>query len=143
MRGTICYVAPEYGGFSQIYEKADIYSFGVLVLVIVFGRRPLHVQESPMKLDRANLISWCRQLALVGDVLEILDEKLKDSCDKDQVNLCINLALLCLQRTPELRPDSGEIGKILKGEMEIPVVPLETSNSPISRSMRRTKQDSA
>ncbi|KAI0502683.1 hypothetical protein KFK09_017640 [Dendrobium nobile] len=143
MRGTICYVAPEYGGFSHIYEKADIYSFGVLVLVIVSGRRPLHVQESPMKLDRANLISWCRQLALVGDVMEILDEKLKDSCDKDQVHLCINLALLCLQRTPELRPDSGEIVKILKGEMEIPAVPLETSNSPISRSMRRTKQDSA
>ncbi|KAG1327562.1 putative receptor-like protein kinase [Cocos nucifera] len=145
MRGTVCYVAPEYGGCGHLMEKADIYSFGVLILVIVSGRRPLHVLSSPMKLEKANLISWCRQLAQTGNILELVDEKLKNSYNKEQANLCINLALSCLQRMPEMRPDSGDIVKILKGEMELPVVPFEYSPSPpaklISRSRRKTTPD--
>ncbi|XP_073002941.1 putative receptor-like protein kinase At1g80870 [Typha latifolia] len=121
MRGTVCYVAPESGGAtSHLMERADIYSFGVLILVVVSGRRPLHVLPSPMKLEKANLISWCRQLARAGNVLELMDERLKGCYDKEQATLCINLALLCLQRLPELRPESGEVVKILKGEMELP-----------------------
>lgn len=142
MRGTICYVAPEHGGCRQFMEKADIYSFGVLILVIVSGRRPLHVLSSPMKLERANLISWCRQLASSGNVLDLVDERLRDSFDKEQANLCINLALLCLQKLPELRPDSEEIIKILKGEMDLPVVPFEFSPSPKSKMLNKSRRKS-
>lgn len=145
MRGTVCYVAPEYGGCGHLMEKADVYSFGVLILVMVSGRRPLHVLSSPMELEKANLISWCRQLAQTGNILDLLDEKLKDSYNKEQASLCVNLALLCLQRMPELRPDGGDIVKILKGEMELPVVPFECSPSPpaklFSRSRRKTAPD--
>ncbi|CAN0862302.1 Putative receptor-like protein kinase At1g80870 [Linum grandiflorum] len=129
MRGTLCYVAPEHGGG----EKADIYSLGVLILVIVSGRRPLHVLASPMKLEKANLISWCRQLAHQGsngDVLEIVDERLKEDYKREEASLCINLALICLQKMPELRPEIGDIVRILKGEMEIPPLPFEFSPSP-------------
>lgn len=145
MRGTLCYVAPEYGGgCGFLMEKADIYSFGVLILVIVSGRRPLHVLSSPMKLEKANLISWSRNLAHSGnDLLELMDEKLKDDYCKEQASLCINLALSCLQKVPELRPDIGDIVKTLKGEMELPLVPYEFSPSPpsklFSRSRRRQK----
>ncbi|KAL3571904.1 hypothetical protein D5086_025808, partial [Populus alba] len=41
MRGTVCYIAPEYGGGGLLSEKCDVYSFGVLLLVVVSGRRPL------------------------------------------------------------------------------------------------------
>ncbi|XP_042506811.1 putative receptor-like protein kinase At1g80870 [Macadamia integrifolia] len=145
MRGTVCYVAPEYGGCGYLIEKADIYSLGVLILVIVSGRRPLHVLSSPMKLEKANLISWCRQLAHTGNVLELVDERLKDNYNKDQASLCINLGLLCIQKMPELRPDAGEIVKILKGEMDLPGLPIEFSPSPpsklLSRSRRKKKAD--
>ncbi|PWA82462.1 protein kinase superfamily protein [Artemisia annua] len=133
MRGTLCYVAPEYGGCGYLMEKADIYSFGVLILVIVSGRRPLHVLASPMKLEKANLISWCRQLAQGGDLLELVDERLKGDYNKAQASLCLNLALACLQKMPELRPDIGDIVKILKGEMDLPVLPYEFSPSPPSK----------
>ncbi|XP_068647975.1 putative receptor-like protein kinase At1g80870 [Aristolochia californica] len=145
MRGTICYVAPEYGGCGYLMEKADIYSFGVLILVTVSGRRPLHVLTSPMKLEKANLISWCRQLAYNGNILEMVDERLKDQFDKDQASLCINLALMCLQKMPELRPDIGDIVKILRGEMDLPSLPLEYFSSPpsklFSKSRRRPATD--
>ncbi|KAJ4827269.1 hypothetical protein Tsubulata_033124, partial [Turnera subulata] len=40
--------------------------------------RPLHVLASPIKLEKENLISWCRQLAQARNILELVDEKLKD-----------------------------------------------------------------
>ena len=140
MRGTLCYVAPEYGGCGFLMEKADIYSFGVLILVIVSGRRPLHVLASPMKLEKANLISWCRHLAQAGNILELVDERLKEDYKKEQASLCINLALICLQKIPELRPDIGDIVKILKGEMELPPLPFEFSPSPPSKLYSRSRR---
>lgn len=144
MRGTLCYIAPEYGGgCCYLMEKGDIYSFGVLILVIVSGRRPLHVLASPMKLEKANLVSWCRQLAQSGNVLELVDEKLKDGYNKEEAGLCINLALACLQKAPELRPDVSEVVRILRGEMDISSTAFEFSPSPPgkvygSRSKRRS-----
>lgn len=140
MRGTLCYVAPEYGGCGYLMEKADIYSLGVLILVIVSGRRPLHVLNSPMKLEKANLISWCKQLAHSGNILELVDERLRDQYNKDQASLCINLALACLQRMPELRPDIGDIVKILRGEMDLPPLPFEFSPSPPSKMFNRSRR---
>ncbi|XWS19159.1 hypothetical protein CRYUN_Cryun32bG0108200 [Craigia yunnanensis] len=145
MRGTLCYVAPEYGGCGFLMEKADIYSLGVLILVVVAGRRPLHVLASPMRLEKANLISWCRQLAQSGNILELVDERLKDEYNTEQASLCINLALSCLQKMPELRPDIGEIVRILKGEMDLPPIPFEFSPSPPSKiySARRKQKANA
>lgn len=140
MRGTLCYVAPEYGGCGYLMEKADIYSLGVLILVIVSGRRPLHVLASPMKLEKANLISWCRHLAQAGNILELVDERLKEEYNKDQASLCINLAITCLQKMPELRPDIGEIVRILKGEMELPPLPFEFSPSPPSKLYSKSRR---
>ncbi|KAK7325311.1 hypothetical protein VNO77_29471 [Canavalia gladiata] len=140
MRGTLCYVAPEYGGCGFLMEKADIYSFGVLILVIVSGRRPLHVLASPMKLEKANLISWCRHLAQTGNILELVDERLKEDYNKEQASLCINLAVTCLQKIPELRPDIGDIVKILKGEMDLPPLPFEFSPSPPSKLYSRSRR---
>ncbi|KAJ7951991.1 Receptor-like protein kinase [Quillaja saponaria] len=140
MRGTLCYVAPEYGGCGFLLEKADIYSLGVLMLVIVSGRRPLHVLASPMKLEKANLISWSRHLAQAGNILELVDERLKDVYNKEQASLCINLALACLQKIPELRPDTGDIVKILKGEMDLPPLPFELSPSPPSKLYSRSRR---
>lgn len=140
MRGTLCYVAPEYGGYGYLMEKGDIYSLGVLILVIVSGRRPLHVLSSPMKLEKANLISWCRSLAHSGNVLELVDERLGEDYCKVQAMLCIHLALACLQRMPELRPDIGDVVKILKGEMELPSLPFEFSPSPPPRSYSRSRR---
>uniref|UniRef100_A0A0D9X671 Protein kinase domain-containing protein n=1 Tax=Leersia perrieri TaxID=77586 RepID=A0A0D9X671_9ORYZ len=150
MRGTVCYVAPECGvgcgGGDELLEKSDIYSFGVLVLVIISGRRPLHILSSPMKLEKANLVSWCRQLARAGNVLELVDERLAGDggagggYDKEQATLCVNLALLCLQRQPELRPDSADIVKILAGEMDLPPLPVEYSPSPRVRPFPRSSR---
>ncbi|XP_061970035.1 receptor-like serine/threonine-protein kinase At2g45590 [Populus nigra] len=132
MRGTVCYIAPEYGGGSLLSEKCDVYSFGVLLLVVVSGRRPLQVTASPMsEFERANLISWARQLAYNGKLLDIVDTSVH-SLDKDQALLCITIGLLCLQKSPSKRPTMKEIVGMLSGEAEPPHLPFEFSPSPPS-----------
>lgn len=132
MRGTVCYIAPEYGGGGLLSEKCDVYSFGVLLLVLVSGRRPLQVTASPMsEFERANLISWARQLAQNGRLLDLVDTNIR-SLNKEQVLLCITIALLCLQRSPRKRPTMKEIVGMLSGEAEAPHLPFEFSPSPPS-----------
>ncbi|KAJ7951028.1 Receptor-like serine/threonine-protein kinase [Quillaja saponaria] len=132
MRGTVCYIAPEYGGGGQLSEKCDVYSFGVLILVLISGRRPLQVTASPMsEFERANLISWARQLAHNGKLLDLVDASIQ-SLDKEQALLCITVALLCLQRSPSKRPTMKEIVGMLSGVAEPPHLPFEFSPSPPS-----------
>jgi serine/threonine protein kinase len=131
MRGTICYVAPEYGGGGILSEKSDVYSFGVLLLVLISGRRPLQVNVSPFTdFERANLISWTRSLAQTGNTLDLVDPALQGAFSANEANMCIIVALLCLQRLPATRPNMEEIVKILSGVAEVPALPLELSPSP-------------
>ncbi|MED6108940.1 hypothetical protein PIB30_028921 [Stylosanthes scabra] len=140
MRGTVCYIAPEYGGGGQLSEKCDVYSFGVLLLVLVAGRRPLQVTASPIsEFERANLISWARQLAHNGRLLDLVDTNIH-SLDKEQALLCITIALLCLQRSPAKRPSMKEIVGMLSGEADTPHLPFEFSPSPPSNFLFKSRK---
>ncbi|VAI93083.1 unnamed protein product [Triticum turgidum subsp. durum] len=130
MRGTVCYVAPEYGGGGPLSERCDIYSYGVLLLVLISGRRPLQVSASPMsEFEKASLISWAKHLAHVSRLIDLVDPALKD-VNQEEALLCITVALLCIQRSPARRPTSEELLRLLSGEGEPPHLPLEFSPSP-------------
>ncbi|TYG43057.1 hypothetical protein ES288_D12G306400v1 [Gossypium darwinii] len=133
MRGTVCYVAPEYGGGGDVSEKCDVYSFGVLLLVLIAGRRPLQVTESPLsEFQRANLISWARRLARTGKLIDLVDQNVQ-FFNREQALLCTTVALLCLQKLPARRPSMKEVVSMLTGEAEPPQLPTEFSPSPPSR----------
>ncbi|KAJ0099266.1 hypothetical protein Patl1_20012 [Pistacia atlantica] len=134
MRGTVCYVAPEYNSGGDLSEKSDVYSFGVLLLVLIAGRRPLQVTGSPMsEFQRANLLSWARHLARAGRLIELVDQAVVKSMDREQALLCITVALLCLQKSPARRPSMEEVVGMLTGVSEAPQLPAELSPSPPSR----------
>lgn len=133
MRGTVCYIAPEYGGGADVSEKCDVYSFGVLLLVLIAGRRPLQVTGSPMsEFQRANLLSWARHLARAGKLLDLVDKNIQ-SFNKEQALLCITVALLCLQKSPTRRPSMKDVVGMLTGDLVSPQLPVEFSPSPPSR----------
>ncbi|KAB5525402.1 hypothetical protein DKX38_023151 [Salix brachista] len=139
MRGTVCYVAPEYGGGGNLSEKSDVYSFGVLLLVLIAGRRPLQVTTSPRsKFHRANLMHWARNLARAGKLLELVDTSVQ-SLDRDQATLCITVALICLQKSPARRPSMKEVVGMLSGESQAPQLPTEFSPSPPTRVAFKSK----
>ncbi|XP_073297798.1 receptor-like serine/threonine-protein kinase At4g25390 [Primulina huaijiensis] len=132
MRGTVCYVAPEYGGGGDVSEKCDVYSFGVLLLVLIAGRRPLQVTGSSMSdFQRANLLSWARRLARAGKLIDLVDPNVQ-LLNKVQALLCITVALLCLQKSPSRRPSMRDVVGMLSGDLESPKLPVEFSPSPPS-----------
>ncbi|KAL4309829.1 hypothetical protein GQ457_01G012530 [Hibiscus cannabinus] len=78
--GTHGYVAPEYALYGQLTEKTDVYSFGIVILEIMSGRKVL---------DTSYLLvtDWAWKLARTGNVEEILDESIrgKDPCTKYRI----------------------------------------------------------
>ncbi|EOA12488.1 hypothetical protein CARUB_v10026034mg [Capsella rubella] len=142
MRGTMCYVAPECCGnnVDDVSEKCDVYSYGVLLLVLVSGRRPLEVTGPASEImQRANLMSWARKLARRGRLGDLVDIKLQ-SLDQEQAILCIKVALQCLQRSPVSRPSMKEVLEMLTGAMSPPELPTEFSPSPQSRIPFKTRR---
>ncbi|XP_074319629.1 receptor-like serine/threonine-protein kinase At2g45590 [Silene latifolia] len=140
MRGTVCYIAPEYSMGGDLSEKCDVYSFGVLMLVLIAGRRPLQVTGSPMsEFHKANLLSWARQLARSGKLLDLVDDKIC-SLNKEQAGVCIIIALCCLQKSPARRPSMKEVVGMLTGELPPPELPVEYSPSHASKYPHRSRK---
>ncbi|KAG7533853.1 Protein kinase domain [Arabidopsis thaliana x Arabidopsis arenosa] len=142
MRGTMCYVAPECCGnnIDDVSEKSDVYSYGVLLLVLVSGRRPLEVTGPASEIMlRANLMSWARKLARRGRLNDLVDEKLQ-LLDKEQAVLCIKVALQCLQKSPVSRPSMKDVLEMLTGAISPPDLPTEFSPSPQTRFPFKTQR---
>ncbi|KAI3796133.1 hypothetical protein L1987_38797 [Smallanthus sonchifolius] len=99
--GTNGYMAPEYVMHGTLSEKADVYSFGVLILELISGQKNSTFNPDP---EYQNLLDWAYKLYKKGKSLEILESKLASSADPDQVSTCIQIGLLCTQSDPKQRP---------------------------------------
>ncbi|KAK4258933.1 hypothetical protein QN277_005328 [Acacia crassicarpa] len=99
--GTYSYMAPEYAMHGQISVKSDIYSFGVLTLEIISGKKNTSFYISSCAED---LLSYAWKLWKKGTPLELLDPSLRDSYSRNQVIKCIHMSLLCVQESQAQRP---------------------------------------
>ncbi|KAF8023930.1 hypothetical protein BT93_F1204 [Corymbia citriodora subsp. variegata] len=109
--GTYGYMAPEYAFDGKFSLKSDIYSFGVLLLEIISGKRNRGFSHPS---HHHNLLGHAWLLWGGDRALEIMDECLHSSFNKTQVERCIQVGLLCVQKFPEDRPAmSSAIGMIL------------------------------
>lgn len=102
--GTYGYMAPEYAMRGLYSIKSDVFSFGVLVLEIVTGRRNGGLYNSDQDVDLLNLVweHWDR-----GNVIELIDPSLSDHHHHppiEQMLKCLHIGLLCVQRKPAARP---------------------------------------
>ncbi|KAL2902567.1 putative cysteine-rich receptor-like protein kinase 30, partial [Bienertia sinuspersici] len=95
-------MAPEYLLHGQFSIKSDIYSFGILILEIISGRR---VSDSIYQSGGSlKLLSYAWKCWLNKEPLELIDPTLSDSYSDDEVKKCILLGLLCLQEEISKRP---------------------------------------
>ncbi|WOL08826.1 cysteine-rich receptor-like protein kinase 35 isoform X2 [Canna indica] len=110
--GTNGYMAPEYVLHGSLSTKADVFSFGVVVLELVSGRR--NAAFSPLPDPEArSLLEWAWRLHKKGQTMELLDPALKSTADAEQVAMCVHIGLLCIQPDPKLRPDMNRVMLIL------------------------------
>lgn len=113
--GTLGYMAPEYLANGQLTEKADVYSFGVLLLEIVTGRQNNRSKSSEYS-DSLVTIAW--KHFQQGTVEEILDPNLllqnyHNSNVKNEVLRVVHIGLLCTQEAPSLRPSMSKALQML------------------------------
>ncbi|XP_062218695.1 G-type lectin S-receptor-like serine/threonine-protein kinase SD2-5 [Phragmites australis] len=114
IRGTRGYLAPEWLT-STITEKADIYSFGVVVLEIVSRRKNLDNNQPE---GSNNLINILQEKIKVGQVLDIVGNQDEDiHLHGSEMTEVIKLAVWCLQRDCSKRPAMSQVVKVLEGAM--------------------------
>ncbi|KAM3397268.1 hypothetical protein P3S68_000780 [Capsicum galapagoense] len=117
--GTYGYMAPEFAMEGAFSIKSDVFSFGVIMLEIVSGRRNASLQQFDRPL---NLIGYAWELWKEGCALELKDPTLGDLCDTQQLLRVIHVALLCVQEGTADRPTTSDVISMLGNEsMSLPI----------------------
>ncbi|XP_034699619.1 cysteine-rich receptor-like protein kinase 10 [Vitis riparia] len=121
--GTNGYMAPEYVMHGHLSVKADVFSFGVLILELISGQKN---STFDVNLDAQNLLEWAWKLYKKGRSLEVLDPSLASSAVAEQVAMCVQIGLLCTQADPQSRPNMRRVVVMLSkkpGTLEEPTRP--------------------
>ncbi|KAH0701083.1 hypothetical protein KY284_015298 [Solanum tuberosum] len=121
--GTIGYIAPEYALWGYLTYKADVYSFGVVALEIVAGKNNMKYRPNEKFVC---LLDWALVLKREGKLMELVDETLSSDFKKDEALRMINVALLCTNTSPALRPTMSAVVSILEDHLDLPEFSLES-----------------
>lgn len=106
IRGTPGYMDPEYIVTQELTEKSDIYSFGVLLLEIITGRRAIQ--------DNKNLVEWAQPfMESESRLMELVDPNVRESFDLDQLQTVVSIVGWCTQREGKARPSIKQVLRLL------------------------------
>ncbi|PWZ11360.1 Receptor-like serine/threonine-protein kinase ALE2 [Zea mays] len=110
--GTFGYVAPEYAMTGHLLVKSDVYSYGVVLLELLTGMKPVDMLRPP---GQENLVAWAGSLLTSRDGLEsIVDPSLGSSIPFDSIARVAAIASMCVQPEVDQRPFMGEVVQALK-----------------------------
>ncbi|KAK2457004.1 G-type lectin S-receptor serine/threonine-protein kinase [Trifolium repens] len=115
--GTYGYMPPEYAVHGRYSMKSDVFSFGVIILEIISGKRIKAFYDPTHSL---NLLGYAWRLWIENMPLELLDPHLLDMCISSEVIRCIHVGLLCVQQKPDDRPCMSSVILMLNGEKLLP-----------------------
>ncbi|KAJ9690221.1 hypothetical protein PVL29_012730 [Vitis rotundifolia] len=120
--GTYGYMSPEYALNGQFSVKSDVFSFGVILLEIVSGKKNWGFYHPDHDF---NLLGHAWKLWNEGIPLELVDVLLEDSFSADEMVRCIQVALLCVQLRPEDRPIMSSVVFMLSNQSAVAAQPKE------------------
>ncbi|XP_027171885.1 cysteine-rich receptor-like protein kinase 10 [Coffea eugenioides] len=121
--GTFGYMAPEYTRCGQFSVKSDVFSFGVVILEIITGKKnsSFYVSE-----DSEGLLSYAWKHWRSGDPLALLDSSIGDSYIKNEVIQCVQVGLVCVEEDVSKRPTMASVVQMLNNSS----VTLPTPHCP-------------
>ncbi|KAL2993338.1 hypothetical protein AAZX31_10G104800 [Glycine max] len=111
--GTFGYMSPEYAIFGQFSEKSDVFSFGVMIIEIITGRKNINSHQLPDIVD--SLMSYVWRQWKDQAPLSILDPNLEENYSQFEVIKCIHIGLLCVQENKNIRPTMTKVIFYLDG----------------------------
>ncbi|KAK1371194.1 putative receptor-like serine/threonine-protein kinase [Heracleum sosnowskyi] len=114
--GTFGYLAPEYFMYGKVNDKIDVFAFGVVLLELLSGRKPI---SSEYPKGQESLVMWARPILNGGKFVQILDPSLDTNYDCDLMERMVLAATLCIRRSPRARPHITPILKLLQGDVEM------------------------
>ncbi|CAN6228784.1 unnamed protein product [Urochloa humidicola] len=110
--GTFGYVAPEYAMTGHLLVKSDVYSYGVVLLELLSGRKPVDMTQPP---GSENLVTWARPLLTTREGLQrLVDPSLPANYDFEKVAKAAAIASMCVHVEASQRPFMGEVVQALK-----------------------------
>ncbi|XP_048441873.1 probable LRR receptor-like serine/threonine-protein kinase At1g53440 [Pyrus x bretschneideri] len=120
--GTPGYIAPEYANLGHLTNKADVYSFGIVLLEIISGKK---------KSDKKGfyILHWAHDLKSKGNLMNLVDPRLGSEFNNEEMIATINVALHCCNSTSKFRPTMSEVMSMLEGEAAVQEFVLDPNPS--------------
>ncbi|CAA7402399.1 unnamed protein product [Spirodela intermedia] len=135
--GTVGYMAPEYATRGYLTDKADVYSYGVVVLEVVSGKK--NADETFL-----HLLDLAFLLLEEGRLIELVDPSLNLDYPQEEALRLLNVALLCCNSSPTLRPAMSTVARMLTGEIDVPIPTKDASVNDdwITGALKKLSSDS-
>lgn len=118
LAGTFGYLAPEYAATGRLTTKADVYSFGVILMEIITGRRAL---DDSRPEENLHLVTWFRRILIEKDSFQTIIDPTIDVDEEtlSSISTVAELAGHCCAREPHQRPDMSHAVNVLSPLIEV------------------------
>ncbi|CAN1271419.1 Probable LRR receptor-like serine/threonine-protein kinase RKF3 [Linum perenne] len=142
--GTMGYVAPEYALYGQLTERSDVYSYGVVLLELLSGKKALFkLDDEDSATQPCLLTDWAWSLVKEGRGLDVVEDGMPELAAPDVLERYVLVAVLCSHPQLYARPTMDQVVKMLETELVVPSIPqrsipLVSEMDDIERSVSST-----